>query len=69
MTAVMVSTGRISDTPAPVLLTHKFPHFDRNNIDNKRSPYNIERCSMEITNAIFNAQRNVALQIRHKETA
>ena len=31
-----------------ILLTHKFPHFDRNNIDKKRSPYNIEKCSMEL---------------------
>ena len=44
-----------------VLLTHKFHHFDRNKIDKKRSPYNIERCSTEITNAVFHAQRNVAL--------
>jgi len=43
------------------MLKYKFHHFDRNNIDNKPSPYNIERCSMEITKVVFNAQREVAL--------
>ena len=57
VTQAVLPSGRIAETcrinVGRYFVDHKFHHFDRNNIDKKRTLYNTERCFMELTNTVF----------------